>query len=348
MSNISTKTQYSDFVISIKQRILRSQYEALKAVNKELIALYWDIGKSIVEKQNEFGWGKSVVKNLAEDLQQEFVGIKGFSVQNLWNMRLFYLEYNEDQKLQPLVREISWTKNIVILQKCKDNLEKEFYIQMTKRYGWTKNLLINHIENRSYEKFLLNQTNFDETVPQQYKEQAKLVVKDKYIFDFLELGEEHSERELESAIVKNIGKFLTQMGNDFAFMGNQYRLEVDEEEYFIDLLLFHRHLKSLIAIELKIGKFKPEYAGKMNFYLSTLNDTIKLKDENPSIGIIICKDKNRTVVEYSLKDSNKPIGVSSYQLLDKLPLDLQSFLPSSEEIAERLSVFNDKELDSNV
>ncbi len=348
MPDISTQTQYVDFVVSVKQRILQSQYEALKSVNKELIALYWDIGKSIVEKQDEFGWGKSVVKNLAGDLQQEFTGIKGFSVQNLWNMRSFYLEYSKKQKLQPLVREISWTKNIVILQKCKDALEREFYIQMTKRYGWTKNVLINHIENRSYEKFLLNQTNFDETVPQKHKEQAKLAVKDEYVFDFLELGEEHSERELETAIVKNIGKFLTQMGNDFSFMGNQYRLEVDEEEYFIDLLLFHRRLKSLIAIELKIGKFKPEYAGKMNFYLSALNDTIKLEDENPSIGIIICKDKNRTVVEYSLRDSNKPIGVSSYQLLDKLPSDLQSFLPSSEEIAERLSIFNDKELDNNV
>ena len=340
MPDISTQTQYVEFVVSVKQRILQSQYEALKSVNKELIALYWDIGKSIVEKQDAFGWGKSVVKNLAGDLQQEFVGMKGFSVQNLWNIRSFYLEYSKNQKLQPLVREISWTKNIVILQKCKDALEREFYIQMTKRYGWTKNILINHIENRSYEKFLLNQTNFDETVPQKYKDQAKLAVKDEYVFDFLELGAEHSERELESAIVKNIGKFLTQMGNDFAFMGNQYRLEVDGEEYYIDLLLFHRRLKSLIAIELKIGKFKPEYAGKMNFYLSALNDIVRLEDENPSIGIIICKDKNRTVVEYSLKDSNKPIGVSNYQLLDKLPSNLQSFLPSSEEIIARLSQFD--------
>jgi len=341
MPDISTQTQYVDFVVSVKQRILQSQYEALKSVNKELIALYWDIGKSIVEKQDEFAWGKSVVKTLAEDLQQEFVGIKGFSVQNLWNMRQFYLEYRDNSKLQALTGEITWTHNLTVIQKCKDNLEREFYIQMTKRYGWTYRVLSNHIENQSYEKFLLNQTNFDETIPQKYKDQAKLAVKDDYLFNFLELGEEHSEQELETAIVKNIGKFLTQMGNDFAFMGNQYRLEVDEEEYFIDLLLFHRSLKSLIVIELKIGKFKPEYAGKMNFYLSALNDTIKLEDENPSIGIIICKDKNRTVVEYSLRDSNKPIGVSSYQLLDKLPSDLQSFLPSSEEIVERLSIFND-------
>jgi len=215
---------------------------------------------------------------------------------------------------------------------------------MTKRYGWTYRVLINHIENKSYEKFLLNQTNFEKTVPQQYKDQAKLAVKDEYVFDFLELGEEHTERELETAIVTNMGKFLTQMGNDFAFMGNQYRLEVEGEEYFIDLLLFHRRLKSLIAVELKIGKFKPEYAGKMNFYLSALNDVVKLEDEKPSIGIIICKDKNRTVVEYSLRDSNKPIGVSSYHLLNRLPKELSDFLPSSEEIAKRLSVFDEKEV----
>jgi predicted nuclease of restriction endonuclease-like (RecB) superfamily len=344
MPDISTQTQYVDFVVSVKQRILQSQYEALKRVNKELIALYWDIGKSIVEKQDAFGWGKSVVKNLAGDLQKEFTGIKGFSVQNLWNMRQFYLEYRDNSKLQALTGEITWTHNLTVIQKCKDNLEREFYIQMTKRYGWTYRVLSNHIENQSYKKFLLNQTNFDETVPHKYKDQAKLAVKDAYVFDFLELGEEHSERELESAIVKNIGKFLTQMGNDFAFMGNQYRLEVDGEEYFIDLLLFHRRLKSLIAVELKIGKFKPEYAGKMNFYLSALNDLVRLEDENPSIGMIICKDKNRTTVEYALRDSNKPIGVSSYHLLEKLPQELKLFLPSSEEIVERLSVFNEKEV----
>jgi len=341
MANIRSQTQYSDFVLSIKQRILQSQYEALKRVNKELIALYWDIGKSIVEKQDEFGWGKSVVKNLSEDLQHEFVGIKGFSERNLWNMRTFYLEYRENEKLQALTAEIGWTHNVTIFQKCKDSLEREFYIQMTRRYGWTYRVLINHIENRSYEKFLLNQTNFDETVPQKYRDQAKLAVKDEYLFDFLELGEEHSERELETAIVENIGSFLTQMGNDFAFMGHQYRLEVDGEEYFIDLLLFHRRLKSLIAVELKIGKFKPEYAGKMNFYLSALNDLVRLEDENPSIGIIICKDKNRTIVEYALKDTTKPIGVSTYRLSEKLPEELKAFLPSGEEIAGRLEIFDD-------
>lgn len=327
---------FTSFVKDIKTKIVSSQYEALKAVNKELINLYWDIGKNIVAKQEQFGWGKSVVKNLSAELQKEFVGMKGFSVQNLWNMRQFYLEYNQNEKLQPLVGEISWTKNVAIFQKCKDNLEREFYIKTTIKFGMTKDVLINHIENKSYEKFLINQTNFDNTIVEKYKHQASLAVKDEYNFDFLDLGDQYSERELEIGLINKIREFLSQMGTDFTFVGNQYRLEVDDEEYFIDILLYHRRLKSLIAIELKIGKFKPEYAGKMNFYLAVLNDTIKLPDENPSIGIIICKEKKRTTVEYALKESNQPIGIATYKLTESLPSDLKGLLPTAKEISERL------------
>ena len=330
---------FKAFVIDIKHKILSSQYEALKAVNKELISLYWDIGKSIVEKQETFGWGKSVVKKLSEELQKEFVGIKGFSVQNLWNMRLFYLEYSQNEKLQTLSREIGWSHNVAIFQKCKDNLEREFYIKSVVKFGWSYRVLDNHIDNKSYEKYLLNQTNFDKTLQNEYKYQAKLAVKDEYNFDFLELSNEHNEYELEIGLINKIREFLSQMGSDFAFMGNQYKLEIDNEEYFIDLLLYHRRLKSLIAIELKIGQFKPEYAGKMNFYLSALNDTVKLPDENPSIGIIICKEKKRTTVEYALKDSNQPIGVATYKLTATLPHDMKNLLPSSEDISERLEYF---------
>lgn len=191
-SIVKTK-DFTTFLKEIKTKILSSQYEALKAVNKELINLYWDIGKNIVEKQEQFSWGKFVVKNLSEELQKEFVGIKGFSVQNLWNMRQFYLEYKDNIKLQPLVGEISWTKNVVIFQKCKDNLQREFYIKMVIKFGWTKDLLINNVENQSYEKYLLNQTNFDKTVVEKYKQQAVLAVKDEYNFNFLALGNSHSE-----------------------------------------------------------------------------------------------------------------------------------------------------------
>jgi predicted nuclease of restriction endonuclease-like (RecB) superfamily len=327
---------FSTFVKEIKSKILSHQYDALKAVNRELIALYWEIGKSIVTKQEAFGWGKSVVKSLSEELHREFVGIKGFSVQNLWNMRQFFLQYRENEKLQPMVREISWTKNVVIFQKCKDVLEREFYIRMTTKYGWTKAVLIHQIEGKAYENFLLNQSNFDKALEEKYKGQAKLALKDEYNFDFLELGKQYSERELETGLINRIREFLFQLGGDFSFIGNQYRIEVDSEEYFIDLLLYHRRLKSLIAIELKIGKFKPEYSGKMNFYLSVLNDTVKLPDENPSIGIIICKEKSRTTVECALKDSTQPIGIATYTLTHTLPKDFEDLLPAPEDIIRRL------------
>jgi predicted nuclease of restriction endonuclease-like (RecB) superfamily len=347
MPNKIETTDFNSFVIDIKKKILSHQYEALKAVNKELIALYWEIGKSIIEKQEVFGWGKSVVQNLAGELQKEFVGIKGFSERNLWNMRNFYIEYKETTKLQTLSAEIGWSHNVVVFQKCKDNLEREFYIKMTIKFGWSFRVLDNHIDNKSYEKFLLNQTNFDKTLPQKYAHQAKLAVKDEYNFDFLELGDNHSEYDLEIALVNKIRGFLAQMGSDFTFIGNQYRLEIDDEEYFIDLLLYHRKLKSLIAIELKIGKFKPEYAGKMNFYLAVLNDTIKLPDENLSIGIIICKEKKRTTVEYALRDSNQPIGVATYTLTEQLPNDYKGLLPTSKEIGERLMSLFEQESEND-
>jgi len=327
---------FASFVADIKRKILSSQYEALKSVNKELINLYWNIGKEIVAKQEQYGWGKSIVKNLSQELQKEFVGIKGFSERNLWNMRNFYIEYKENQKLQTLSAQIGWSHNVIIFQKCKDELEREFYIKSVIKFGWTYRVLDNQITNKTYEKYLLNQTNFDKTLPEKYKHQAKFAIKDEYNFDFLELGEEHSERQLEIGLINKIREFLSQMGTDFTFVGNQYKIEIDDEEYFIDILLYHRRLKSLIAIELKIGKFKPEYAGKMNFYLSALNDTIKLPDENPSIGIIICKEKKRTTVEYALKESNQPIGVATYKLTPSLPSNLRGLLPTAQEISQRL------------
>ncbi len=328
--------EYKTFFKEIKERIYKAQYDSLKAVNKELINLYWDIGKSIVAKQDKLGWGKAIVETLAKDLQKEFPGIRGFSSANLWRMRNFYLTYRTNKKLAPLVREISWTKNVIIMERCKDNIRRDFYLKTTKKFGWTKDVLINQIEAIAFERFMANQTNFDKTVPEKYRHQAKLAVKDEYSFDFLELAEEHSEKELERALLENVRKFLIEMGGYFAFVGNQYRLEIDGEEFFIDLLLYHRKLRCLVAIELKIGAFKPEYAGKMQFYLSALNDRVKLPDETPSIGIILCKDKSRTIVEYALKDTKKPIGVSTYRLTEKLPRELKKYLPSPEEMIERI------------
>lgn len=333
MKQASYFNNYKDLLREIKQRIYRGQYEALKAVNKELIALYWDIGALIVKRQKKYGWGKSIVENLAKDLQKEFPGIRGLSIQNLWYMRQFYLEYHRNIKLQPLVGEINWAKHLVIMSRCKNMLEQEFYIRMTSKFGWTKNILINHINNKTYEKTIVSQTNFNKALPNKIRHNAKLAVKDEYTFDFLELGEEYSELELERGLIGKINRFLVEMGGVFAFIGNQFRIEIDGNEFFIDILLYHRRLKSLVAIELKIGEFKPEYAGKMQFYLSALDDLVKTHGENPSIGIILCQDKNRTIVEYTLRDTKKPIGIATYRLTKRLPMKLEKELPSPEQIS---------------
>ncbi len=336
-------SDYAGFLFNIKSRIRQAQYRALRAVNADLLLLYWDIGEAIYLKQELLGWGKSVVVMLSQDLQSEFPGQNGFSAQNLWLMRQYYREYSQRPKLQPLVRDISWAKNVVIMARCKDELQREFYLRATSRFGWTKAVLQHQIDNKSYEKYLLNQTNFDQALPDKIRHQAILAVKDHYTFDFLGLSEEHSELELEHSAVKNIRRFLSEMGGLFTFVGNQYRLEVGGQEYFIDLLLFHRRLKALVAVELKIRAFQPEHKGKMEFYLEALDSQVRLEGENPPIGIIICKEKNKTVVEYALRTATRPIGVSTYTVVPELPDVYKDELPSPEAIAERLNLWSKTE-----
>ena len=335
-------SDYASFLTAVKERVRTAQYAALKSVNTELVGLYWDIGRMIVERQSGGTWGKAVVQKLAEDLQSEFPGVSGFSASNLWRMKGLVDAYQDHEKLAPLVREIAWSHNLVILEQCNDSLQREFYLRMTRKFGWSKSVLIHQIENQSYEKSLLGQTNFDRALTPKLRAQAKLAVKDEYTFDFLELGDKHDERELERALIAKIEDFLRAMGGMFAFMGSQFRLEVEGDEYFIDLLLFHRRLRCLVAIELKIGTFKPEFVGKMQFYLTALDRQVRQRDENPSIGIILCKDKKRTVVEYALHDARKPIGVATYQIRKTLPKSLAGQLPSPEKIAALMESF-DKE-----
>jgi predicted nuclease of restriction endonuclease-like (RecB) superfamily len=335
-NSLGKPQDYPGLLTEIKERIRSAQYEALKAVNKELVGLYWDIGRMIVDRQDVEGWGKAVVEQLAADLQTEFPGVGGFSASNLWRMKAFFEAYTGLEKLAPLVREIGWSHNLAILERCKDPLEREFYLRMTRKFGWSKNVLIHQIDNQSYEKSLLGQTNFDQALTPELRAQAKLAVKDEYTFDFLELGEEHSERELERALIARIEDFLRAMGGMFAFMGSQYRLEVDGKEFFIDLLLFHRRLRCLVAIELKVGEFLPEFVGKMQFYLAALDRQVRQEDENPSIGIILCKEKSRTIVEYALHDARKPIGVATYEITKTLPKALKGQLPSPKDIAHLL------------
>jgi len=256
-------------------------------------------------------------------------------------MRQFFEEYADNPKLSPLVREIGWTHNLIIMMQCKDPLQREFYIRMTRKFGWSKNVLAMQIENQSYEKTLRGQTNFEKTVPAKYKDQAKLAVRDEYTFDFLELGEEHAEREMERAILAKVERFLQEMGGRFAFLGSQYRLEIEDKEYFIDLLLYHRGLRCLFGVELKVGEFQPEFVGKMQFYLAALDDQVRMKDENPSIGMIICRTKERAIVEYALRESNKPIGVASYQIVKRLPKPYAGQLPEPKQIEKLLTSLED-------
>lgn len=327
-------SQYTDFLHEIKSRISQAQAKALQAVNYELVALYWEIGRKIVEKQTTEKWGDGVITNLAHDLQQAFPGIKGFSARNLWHMRDLYHSYREQPKLQPLVAEISWTNNLYILNKCRDALEREFYLRMTRKHKWSKNELINHLDNQTYEKTLLGQNNFAANLPSDLNSKTQLIVKDEYTFDFLELGDDFSERQFENGLVAKVDYFLREMGGTFSYMGRQFRLEVDHKEYFIDILLYHRTLRCLVAVELKIGEFMPEFVGKMQFYLAALDAHVKTPEENPAIGIILCKTKSKLTVEYALRDAHKPIGVATYTVVKKLPKELKDQLPNAEQIAK--------------
>ncbi len=356
MSEIIHTQAYQQLKQSATQRVRLGQTVAISAVNTQQFMLYWDLGKMIVDKQAEHKWGKSVVEQLSVDLQKEFEGMRGLSATNLWRMRAFYLAYTQDTILPPAVGElktpnnnalplalthIAWSHNCIIVEKCKTLHQRMYYIAQAQNNGWSKNVLIHQIENQNYEKTVVNQSNFENTLISRKANKADLSLKDDYTFDFLELTEKHSEYQLEQAILNNIRRFLIEMGGDFTYMGNQYNISLEGKDYKIDLLLYHRSLQALVAIELKVTEFMPEYAGKMNFYLSLLNEKVKKAHENPSIGIIICKSKERTTVEFALKDVNKPIGVATYSLSQQLPIELRDFFPTAKELEQRVELVAD-------
>jgi predicted nuclease of restriction endonuclease-like (RecB) superfamily len=335
---MTTKSKdYILFLKDIKNKITNARIKAYRSLNKELIKLYWDIGKSIVEKQEKYGWGKSIVEKLSNDLKKEFLGVKGYSTQNLWYMRQFYLGYKDTPNLQQLVGEIPWGQNLVILSRIKNIKDREFYIKGTIQLGWSRDVLIHQIEAEAHKQVKIKKIhNFPKTLPAHLAEQADLTMKDTYTLDFLDVAKPLLERELERKLLENLKKFLTELGLGFCFIGNQYKLKLNDKEYYIDLLFYHRYLHCLVAIDLKIGEFKPEYAGKINFYLNLLDEKVKLPEENPSIGIIICKDRERLEVEYALKGINKPIGVSKYKITKKLPPKLKNKIPGPEDIEKGL------------
>lgn len=335
----SLPSNYIETFNIIKERINKARYQSMVKVNSELILLYWDIGKTIAEKINTENWGKNVVETLSKDLQSEFIGIRGFSSRNLWYMKQFYETY-PNEFLQRVVAEIPWGQNIEIFSKISNQEERLFYLKLTAERAWSRPTLLQNIKLNIYESYKNSQNNFYQTLPAHRLYDLKWEFKDEYDFSFLQLEDEIKERELENALVVNISKTLGQFGNDFAFMGQQFRLELDAKEYFIDMLFYHRRLKCMIAIELKTKEFKPEHSQQLNWYLHLLDKTIKYPDDNPSIGILLCKSKNKLTVEYALELATKPMGISTYHY-NELPNAIANVLPSEEDFNRLLNPKND-------
>jgi predicted nuclease of restriction endonuclease-like (RecB) superfamily len=330
MENVEKK-EYLQTLVSLKERILQAQYNSYSAVNTEMILAYLDIGKTISEK-TKIGWGTSVIKQLSIDLQAEFNGVKGFSERNLRRMKFIYEEMQANAIWPQAVAKLSWGHTSLIFSKIKDNTERAFYLEKAKAEAWSRSVLEEKIKIDTYANHKNFQHNFDKALTPQEIVHYNLQFKDEYDLSFLNLPDHHDEKQLEHALVTNITKMLGQFGGDFAFMGQQFRLELDDKEYFIDLLFYHRKLKSMIAIELKVNEFKPEYSQQLNWYLHLLDKTVKYPEDNTSIGILLCKTKSQITVEYALEMANKPMGVATYSYA-QLPKEIADKLPSVEQLA---------------
>lgn len=330
---------YKNLFIDIKQRILSAQLKAALSVNAEMIFLYWQIGNSIAQKQNEQGWSSGVIPQLAKDLKSEFPNLKGYSERNLSYMLKFAKEYQDVTILQQSVAKLPWGHNILLIEKIKDQKLRFWYAEKCIENNWSRDVLDLQIKSNLFERQGKSVNNFNNTLPEPLSDLANQTLKDPYIFDFLTLDNSFREKDIENQLVQHITKFLLELGKGFAYIGNQYHLQVAEQDYYIDLLFYHIKLRCYIVIELKNTKFKPEFTGKLNFYLSAVDTLIKEEMDNPTIGILLCKDKNNIEAEFALRDINKPIGISELQLINHLPDDLKSSLPSIEEIENELKNF---------
>lgn len=323
---------YNDYLHTLKQRIQEAQIKAVLAANSELIYLYWDIGKSLSEKIEQEKWGSKVIDKIASDLQTNFKNSQGYSRRNLYRTIQFYHAYkNIGQFVPQAVAQIPWGHNSALLEKLTVPEERLWYAQKTIENGWSRNVLLMQIETKLYQRQELNpkNTNFEQTLPSLQSDLVQGLFKDEYVFEFLEMDEARKERDLEKRLVENIQKFMLELGNGFAFMGSQYHVEVGGQDFYIDLLFYHYRLRCLFAIDLKMGSFKPEYAGKMNFYLAVLDDLVKHPDDQPSVGLILCKDRNNIVAEYSLKGMSQPIGIAHHR--QSVESELMKELPSPEQ-----------------
>jgi len=328
---------YDELLRDIKMRVQTARTRAAIAVNTELILLYWSIGRDLSQRMKN-GWGAKVVDQLAGDLRREFPDMQGFSLRNLRYMRSFAEAWPDELILQQLVAKLPWGHNVRLLDYLKTSAEREWYARSAVEYGWSRNVLVHHIETRLYERQGQATTNFERSLPPPQSDLARQLLKDPYNFEFLTLQQDAEEREIEKGLVTHIQKFLLELGAGFAFMGRQYHLEVGGEDFFIDLLFYHVRLRCYVVIELKAGKFKPEYAGKMNFYLAAVDDMLRHPDDAPSIGLILCKQKgHKLMAEYALRNMSTPIGVSEYQITESLPDTLKSSLPTVEQLEQELA-----------
>ena len=321
---------YVTVIESIKEQIRSAKHRAILNANKEMLILYWNIGK-LVNEHSE--WGNKFLKNLSNEISNEFPTAKGFSVRNLQNMVKFYREYSEIEIVQTVAAQIPWSHNLEILR-IKSQEQRLWYINKTIENGWSKNILAHQIDTNLYARQIEQKkvSNFPSKLPSPQSELALETMKDPYVIDFIELKEDAREKDLEDALINNITKVLLELGKGFAFVGHQYHLEVAGEDYYIDLLFYNIKLKCYVVIELKIGEFKPEYAGQLSFYLTAIDEQVKEVNDNPTIGLLLCRHKNNVVAEYTLRDMNKPMGVSEYRIKDYLPENLQNELPSIEEL----------------
>ena len=332
---LMNSSEYISIVEKIKSEITSAQYRAAVHVNADMLLLYYDIGCVINEHKT---WGNKFIDNLASDIRMAFPESKGYSVRNLKYMAKFAETYPVREFVQQVVAQIPWGHNVVLLDKVSDAKEREWYIKKSAKNGWSRNVLVHQIESGLYQRQVLvdKVSNFESRLPSPQSELAAQTMKDPYVFDFIPFREEMLERDIEKALVRDVTKLLLELGTGFAFLGNQYHLNVGGDDFYIDLLFYNLNLRCYVVIELKAGDFKPEYAGQLNFYLSAVDEILKKEEDNPSIGLLLCKSKNNLVAEYSLKDISKPIGVSEYKVIGSLPDALKEQLPSVEDIQKRI------------
>ena len=354
-SNLIRDKDYKIWLADIKEKVCRAQIKASVKVNTELLTLYWELGSDIIAKQSYVQWGAGFLSQLSKDLMIAFPDIKGFSLSNLKYIRQWYLFYNKDNSLisqqpvgqlakskknqQPvdLIKQIPWGHNIAIIAKCKNIQEALYYVQNTIVHNWSRSVLVHQIESNLYKREGMSSNNFTLTLPHPQSDLAKQTLKDPYVFDFLNMTKEHNERDLENALINHVARFLLELGSGFAYIGRQIPILVGKREFFIDLLFYHTKLRCYIVIELKVVDFEPEHAGKLNFYLKAVDSKLRAEADNHTIGILICKNKDKVVVEYALSEIHRPIGVSEYKLTHTLPNKLKSSLPAIKQIETELS-----------